>query len=235
MNIKTLKAALLGLVVTVSGASNAGIISYNYQGTLFQSEGDFEAFYGYSIRGVFSYDTDSFVSPDVYNNNEETDYYGLSNNPYNFISFNVVDINEQIVYEELVAIEWSTIWNNKQDESNPQSGLHSDMFTLFGAVGLDTGSGAAVGVEFGRQSTEEPLLINSLAPPLSLENQALWEDPHNTLTKGILRKIDDGGISGDTLFTIDSITPVNDVPEPSTLAIFALGIMGLASRRFKKH
>jgi len=28
--------------------------------------------------------------------------------------------------------------------------------------------------------------------------------------------------------------PVNDVPEPSTLAIFALGIMGFASRRFAK-
>ena len=26
-----------------------------------------------------------------------------------------------------------------------------------------------------------------------------------------------------------------DVPEPSTLAIFALGIMGLASRKFKKQ
>jgi hypothetical protein len=25
------------------------------------------------------------------------------------------------------------------------------------------------------------------------------------------------------------------VPEPSTLAIFALGLIGLASRRFKKH
>jgi len=28
---------------------------------------------------------------------------------------------------------------------------------------------------------------------------------------------------------------VSDVPEPSTLALFALGIMGLASRRFKKQ
>jgi hypothetical protein len=26
-----------------------------------------------------------------------------------------------------------------------------------------------------------------------------------------------------------------DVPEPSTLVIFALGLMGLASRRFKKN
>jgi hypothetical protein len=29
--------------------------------------------------------------------------------------------------------------------------------------------------------------------------------------------------------------PVTDVPEPSTLAIFALGMIGLASRRFKKQ
>jgi hypothetical protein len=28
--------------------------------------------------------------------------------------------------------------------------------------------------------------------------------------------------------------PTTSVPEPSTLAIFALGLMGLASRRFKK-
>ena len=32
-----------------------------------------------------------------------------------------------------------------------------------------------------------------------------------------------------------SVSDVSSVPEPSTLAIFALGIMGLASRRFKKQ
>ena len=30
-------------------------------------------------------------------------------------------------------------------------------------------------------------------------------------------------------------SPTTSVPEPSTLAIFALGIMGLAARRFKKQ
>jgi hypothetical protein len=39
-------------------------------------------------------------------------------------------------------------------------------------------------------------------------------------------------VMGDTPATVDIPT---DVPEPSTLAIFALGIMGLASRRFKKQ
>jgi hypothetical protein len=36
----------------------------------------------------------------------------------------------------------------------------------------------------------------------------------------------------DGSFTIE---PTQDVPEPSTLAIFALGMIGLASRRFKKQ
>ena len=33
----------------------------------------------------------------------------------------------------------------------------------------------------------------------------------------------------------ETVSPSIDVPEPSTLAIFALGIMGLAARRFKKQ
>ena len=39
----------------------------------------------------------------------------------------------------------------------------------------------------------------------------------------------------DSLTIIVSNTPMVEVPEPSTLAIFALVLMGLASRRFKKH
>lgn len=42
-----------------------------------------------------------------------------------------------------------------------------------------------------------------------------------------------GGVSIDTICLNDC--SIVDVPEPSTLAIFALGIMGLASRRFKKQ
>lgn len=37
-----------------------------------------------------------------------------------------------------------------------------------------------------------------------------------------------------SISSTDGLTKVNSVPEPSTFAIFALGIMGLASRRFKK-
>lgn len=50
-----------------------------------------------------------------------------------------------------------------------------------------------------------------------------------------------GGENAKTLFNnsiawaVDVKARSTDVPEPSTLAIFALGIMGLASRRFKKQ
>ena len=43
------------------------------------------------------------------------------------------------------------------------------------------------------------------------------------------------GIPDQSLATWKVDTQGVDVPEPSTLAIFALGIMGLASRRFKKQ
>lgn len=49
--------------------------------------------------------------------------------------------------------------------------------------------------------------------------------------------IADGGdeVLDSTVFIqASSFSDSNDIPEPSTLAIFALGLMGLASRRFKK-
>jgi len=62
------------------------------------------------------------------------------------------------------------------------------------------------------------------------------------------RDLSNGAISGAPSFITTSLLAggsaaesflvrgqVSDVPEPSTLAIFALGIIGLASRRFKKQ
>ena len=44
--------------------------------------------------------------------------------------------------------------------------------------------------------------------------------------------LDDGGIPGPIIDNV--IAGSTDVPEPSTLAIFALGLLGLTSRKFKK-
>jgi hypothetical protein len=41
--------------------------------------------------------------------------------------------------------------------------------------------------------------------------------------------------NGSASFQVYTSAPAAKVPEPSTLAVFALGLMGLASRRFKKQ
>lgn len=46
--------------------------------------------------------------------------------------------------------------------------------------------------------------------------------------------VNDLGIVSETRLTF-SLIKTNEVPEPSTLVIFALGVMGLASRRLKKQ
>ncbi|AOW77657.1 hypothetical protein A3Q34_12825 [Colwellia sp. PAMC 20917] len=48
---------------------------------------------------------------------------------------------------------------------------------------------------------------------------------------GYSGKINGSTVANDFAFSLSS----QDVPEPSTLAIFALGMIGLASRRFKKQ
>ncbi|WP_448548739.1 PEP-CTERM sorting domain-containing protein [Thalassotalea fusca] len=55
---------------------------------------------------------------------------------------------------------------------------------------------------------------------------------------GMAKSIDFGGTVNKVAFdniTFGSSTAVNDIPEPTTLAIFALGALGLASRRSKKQ
>lgn len=74
------------------------------------------------------------------------------------------------------------------------------------------------------------LFIDSLTPHLrwSADNLAAPIDPASVTS---------GNASGFALYRehVEPSQTASDVPEPSTLAIFALGMIGLASRRFKKQ
>ncbi|WP_246129079.1 PEP-CTERM sorting domain-containing protein [Colwellia demingiae] len=186
MNIKMLKAALAGLVLSVSGFANAGLIvidglmditetsgqeeTWSFTpvinnvggGTLYLSgEGDFEG--SHEFMSIFIESNNLFATL-LDGNGDDVDYFSGtsgSKDGYTWAAWN-----------HTIAI----------DESTLTSILSDNTFSL------------------------------KLA-----------------LSSGVSTYWDDDFVSWSLSY---NSTPV---PEPSTLAIFALGIMGLAARRFKKQ
>ena len=69
-------------------------------------------------------------------------------------------------------------------------------------------------------------------------NTKLWPklvDHFNTYRPSVLREFDVFGNAAISVAQPSGPGGNVDVPEPSTLAIFALGMIGLASRRYKKQ
>jgi hypothetical protein len=107
------------------------------------------------------------------------------------------------------------------DPSNSNNQAFTSMFSVYNFDGLIKMTAFDVNnVELGSVQTNSGLL--SLA---GIGN----------ISKINLLSLDQDSTTLDTI-SFESVTTIpTDVPEPSTLAIFALGMIGLASRRFKKQ
>ncbi len=82
----------------------------------------------------------------------------------------------------------------------------------------------------------ETLTINAALFGSVLAPKAHIESPHSVIWGQVIADSWNGNTQiNDNAFTGHSSNSPATVPEPSTLAIFSLGIMGLASRRFKKQ
>ena len=197
MNIKMLKAALLGLALSVSGFTNAALLLTEVSDNAYITVG------GYDI---------AWISP-------------LSSNS------STIDLSYQSQFG------WSIMSKAIYDEIG---GLTSSDFSFDGANvdyvtgnNLDEISGANVQYAVA----PAPLFDVAVATPwfsttythidwgqgtIGAWSLADWESPlscPNTCNETLAVRV----------------SHVESVPEPSTLAIFALGFMGLASRIFKKQ
>jgi hypothetical protein len=94
---------------------------------------------------------------------------------------------------------------------------------------INTVLAGTLGMVFDYESIEQ-LEVGASSFSLKLEDYLPGEYPHIVFPNDDDRFKAYNGYEG--VAVVQSITYV---PEPSTLAIFALGIMGLASRRFKKQ
>lgn len=180
MNLKMLKAAFAGLVLSVSGFANAGLMNVSYleitnaTGTWLQ------------VAEV--------VANDMFGNDMALASFAIASAP-----------NQ---------------WDGTTAPGNTIDGITAGSYSL-GQIFHDGTRGSTLTITFNSLQNLSSIQIfgrTDCCSERDIYNVSFFGEQNNHLQ------------------TINSVAPraITEVPEPTTLAIFALGIMGLASRRFKK-
>jgi hypothetical protein len=203
MNMIYLKAALISLVLSVSGFVNAGIIWDNGTGT------------NTSWRGAGTFLATTFLSDTSFTLNQ-IDQYMDTNSDANirFAIFNA-DSADLLFYS-----------NNIFHIDNGMGYVSSTIFNFDIIAGVKYSIAAITDTGAEYRYTYTDVSMNGISNPYDNQNGTFG----STFSAPILN-------TGQSCCNgnIRLHTGLVSVPEPSTLAIFALGMIGLASRRFKKQ
>jgi hypothetical protein len=226
MNIKMLKASLAGLVLSVSGFANAGLItveSYDITNTNLSTHGSWQ----HTYDGNMTLDGTSYD----YTNGSGTLNDGIigttDDNTHLFNS----SLNSVITlfFSETVTLSNFNLYSFANG-GNSIPGNISDINIHYNNTLYSLASTGFGGPSGGNANAHEAFDVSgSVLDGLALD-QLTFSINTNTLT------------SYSSYYSISEVEVFGEasgqgnvsVPEPSTLAIFALGIIGLASRRFKK-
>lgn len=223
MNGKALKGLLTGLVLLTSSLSQAGIITLDFEGVGNNA----------TINEFYNGGTDSLGNSGVnYGISFGTDALGCIDSDATGGGCNFA--NEPTADTVMFFLSGSSILNN--------------------SAGFDTGfsfyytSSASVSVDVYSELNLTGVLLGTINLATNWKDNNCIGDPTGDFCNwdvgslaftGSAKSIDFGGTANQVGFdniTFGSVDPDKvEVPEPSTLAIFALGMMGLASRRFKKQ
>jgi len=188
--MKMLRVALTGLVLSVSGIANAGLIEFIYTGT------------GTGTIGGQAFNN-SFITITEYSDTDQIQSCGPTCVYINSIT-STVSIDNVGSFEFIT--DTRTFNNNGRLGFSRSSG--ADLFNIFDVGSFD--------------------MASALAPVAGTPSFLQWSRTPVDTTGGVL-SFDDARTSG----TFEA--RLSTVPEPTTLAIFALGIIGLASRKLKKQ
>jgi hypothetical protein len=221
MNIKMLKAAVVGLVLSVSGFANATVIT----------NGSFETgdFTGWDTQDL----TDPFYPLEVNGFGADASFDFFTSSPTNgdFAALNGFDGNGSgtiRIGQDITVTSFSTILFDYRAAWDLQS-FGATVDRLFSVSIEEAGGGIVLDsfniltAAFGDITLDTGNLLGSINLS-AFENQTvrlnfMWDVPEN--------------FSGPAFFQLDNIRSSASIPEPSTLVIFALSLMGLASRRLK--
>jgi len=190
MNIKMLKAALAGLILSVSSFANAGLITFDD------------------------------VTPN---------------------SFQDTTFNDFTLYEGSVG-DWSTNYGIHEAYSGTQNMVNHNG-NGFGLLTYNLGTFDFISAFFHQDNRVPSRAVTSLFG-LDENGNTIYSTNITTTNDWTKHSFSWTGITSLKWTASSANIGIDDfeysvadasVPEPSTLAIFALGIMGLASRRFKKQ
>ncbi len=219
MKFNNLKSALVVLALTTSAAVNAGVIEYEIFGlSNYANSNKSNTYNGQGFVGAYENSFGGlFCVEGLYcRSSLQVDVSGL-------LSLNNLAINSAFLYFDILdgsnGRQNVTVTGYNSDGVlrhyyNTPGNIHQQIFTVSKALNnkLDVTS-----------------FLNA-----SIDNSNNWFGLHLQGTTGQWTYVN-GGYSKDRAnvrLVVDYDTV--DVPEPSTLAVFALGMIGLASRRFKK-
>jgi len=212
MKFKYLKAAFAGMVFSASclvNVANAGLITETYKGEVIYSDGSLSL--GEMLSWTFTYDNTKNTATNWQDGLDGLSYtaddiINVGHFPFHsFVSDVTFDLNQFDTLFDSSASALGYIANRQIDNS----GNSHYLTNTFGSRITSNFDGYGVRLDF--------------------PNNAL------TLNKSFFN-VDDGSRKEFNI-QVANLTKVDltKVPEPSTLAIFALGMMGIASRRFKKQ
>ncbi len=242
MKFRSLNAAVAGLVLSASclvNVASAGII-WDFEGGTLGDQTGSNSFSIVDTNGTaFDYFTDGTLSNPV-RYDAINDQGSITNTPGGGAN------------DWLIRSDWARNTNGSHTKYGdaPKGTLRSDIFTM--------GANSSITFDIGGTGFHN---LNGLFLIDALTNSVLFDSTSfgygylrtgnmntSSLAAGTnvyfeIRDHDSGGwghVTVDNIVVTNGIlgsTPaaITSVPEPSTLAIFALGIFGLASRRFKKQ
>ena len=192
MNIKMLKAALAGLVLSVSGFANAGLIAQEIEQTI-----DGQNFIFTLNADDYQVGTSSLLTIDV-----QGDFNS---------GIGSLEHIEAIIIE---GVNYGSFEHTSTESYNVVQGP-----SLFNAYRFS--------LDFTFDSATTNLFLNDDILDISIYFAGKVNEQYGWWTAV------NGERSGPPPYAAVSFA-YSQVPEPSTLAIFALGIIGLATRRFLK-
>jgi len=207
MKVKMLKAAVAGLILSVSGFASAGLIPFGIQTDIdtstltnngwslnFQSSWSSQAAHDYQMFAGIALDEYVFIGA------LDT---GTSN----------IALGAAVLYSDLLNY---TLGNNTNNYNGASWYFRNDYSMGFAAIGETVSLGSA-------DTSFDSGALSKLS----------WH-MHDNYTAGYRV----GNVRSNSTTAFQKVVfraSAEEVPEPSTLAIFALGMIGLASRRFKKQ